>query len=404
MSLRILFLSVLLSLSACSSEGESDSPAGSATSTPSSEPLANEAVKPVPTQAQTVAPIKEQPLQGTMNGMPVSGFKAFLDDGEFLKIYTGESPDFDYGTRLLLFTDLEHPDNQNIHITKETGFDSWHIHMNSKEHENLDHMVMSDYEMVLQTGDEVDFKVPMKMRLVIEGEFPVRLEGTLTLATSGLKSENGVIDLGHDHMDTIAYVAEQSIKKAFEGKNLQINKPFTLMMQNAISEKKKASGYLQYAYYSGRFDVDGQGPYNRKIQLAKQDGKWQVFKVLAEDELNDAHPVNPQGNGRVTSQFSLMAAERFEETIYREQGGWRKVKEPSGLMCGGGQREGDRGFCRVSYGLYDENMEVDGCREVTYLFDMVDGQWQITETLPHEKTYNFRENKVEDRSKDVWAC
>jgi hypothetical protein len=225
------------------------------------------------------------------------------------------------------------------------------------------------------------------------------------IATSGLISKDGVVDLGHDHVDTIAYVGEQYVLSQNPSADIKFEKPQGYMMQHGLSDSNRAKGFIQSAYYSAIYTIDGGPRKISKMQIGKQEGQWQVLSVLPEDQISAAHPLNPPRSDRPPYIYDGPAATEFESTIYASQGGWRSIKEPLSLSCGGGQREGARGFCRVAFGVYEnESSNALKCSEVTYLFDLVDGEWKLTETLPADKKFNSRTNAVEDRSGGIWGC
>ena len=402
----VLFLLTVLLIGGCRFEESGPqevTPPGSDAVTPVGEVSQN--LGSQSSGSQDPFSISDAPFAGTINGVPVSGFTAFLDDGTFLKIYTGEDPDFEYGTRLLVFTDLTSPENQRVRFDRDNGFQAWHVHFDSKENEHLSHMFAGELLLEFQTGTEKDYRVPASLKIVATGDFPVKLEGFLVMATSGLVSRDGVVDLSHDHKDTVAYVGQQHVMQEHASAKIEFFGPQGQLMQHELSDSMQERGFIQKGYYSALYSVEGGPTQIEKMQIGKKDGQWQVIQVLAENQISEAHPMNPLRSDSPPYIYREPAAKEFESTIYAEQGGWRKIKEPLSFSCGGGQRKGDRGFCRVPYGVYQgEAMEEIKCSEVTYLFDQVAGKWHLTETLPAGKKWNFRTNTVEDRKDDIWGC
>lgn len=337
-------------------------------------------------------------LSGTINGVPVEGFRGFLENGSFLSIYTGDDPNFEYGTRLLLFTDLETPAGQQREFDPSMDFGAWHIHVDSKEHEGLSHMAMNGYRMQFETGEESDFTVRAKIDLELDGEFPIRLRGTVDVKTSGLVSRDGVIDLGHDHMDTIEYVAKNYLTERHG--RLEFRDPQNHMMANATDDAERK----QEAYYAALYtDADGELK-NSKLQLAKLDGAWRVVEELAPNQIRVAHPINPPHRDRPPYIYDRIAAAEFERTIYALPDAWRRIKEPSFFSCGGGQRDGSLGFCKVSYGVYtDETLENYDCEQVTYIFEPVDGDWKMS-TLPAGQAIDPRTGEIAERDDPPFGC
>ena len=344
--------------------------------------------------------IPQGELRGSINGVPVEGFRAFLDDGEFLKLYTGEEPDFEYGTRLLFFTDLEEVAGESRRITEESGFDSWHIHISSQDHDGLDEILMSGYRLDLRMGDESDFTVSATLRLVAEGEYPIQLEGTVPVKTSGIVSHQGVIDRSVDHEDLIAYLAQEHVRQEFAGRDVVFHKPQTWMMQRGGERADRPAE----AYYIALFSVDGAAIEARKLQFAKRDEQWAVRNVLPNHAIHAAHRLNPPRRPKPPYIFEPLAAARFESTLYADHG-WRRLKEPALFSCGGGQAEGARGYCRIAFGTYqDGDLDSVECDQVTYLFERVDESWRLTETLDRTRSFNPRTNEIEDAPQQPIGC
>lgn len=346
--------------------------------------------------------ISEKPLQGSINGVKVSGFKGMITPGKKIKLFTGEDHASEFGTRLVLAPGWESPLMQSLQVSKDDSADFGVIHFESKDHTNINRQIQAGYELWMQTGDALQSQVPMKMRLTLEGDYSVQLEGTVMLEWAEGTVRQKTVNPRMDEIDSIIYLGEQAVIQEFEGKKVEFIRPDALLMQHLAGV---LPGQLQYAYMSARFYLEGEGPFIRKMQMAKKDGMWQIHKVLPEEQILMAHPVNQPSEERNTDALAMMAGQRFEESIYKVKGGWTKVKEPVSPFCREGLVEGDITHCRIAYGMFGEDINKDlSCYQVTYLFKKTDGQWQITETLPDDKMYNYKKKKIEDRTAPVSGC
>jgi hypothetical protein len=101
-----------------------------------------------------------------------------------------------------------------------------------------------------------------------------------------------------------------------------------------------------------------------------------------------------------------MALERFERDVYRPAGGFRRIREPTLFSCGGGQREGEMGWCELRYGvapkdrdLRDTNeSQLHDCELASYLFERdAAGAFHIARTLGTSERYDRASQRVVPR-------
>lgn len=231
------------------------------------------------------------------------------------------------------------------------------------------------------------------------------------MATSGLAAKDNAVDLSSDKLDTIKYVGQEYIRSAYPGKTVHFE---SLKVNWFSSGKKKAingKGEIQAGGHNAKFRV-GNGPLQiRKLQLAKKNDKWQVVNELSADQIHEAHPLVVPHRNKPPYIFTTIAAQHFEKHFYTQEGGWKKTKEPLFFPCGGGQREGQKGYCEVAYGIYYKgDYKMNGsfqhirCSAKTYLFEQKNGKWVIEKILPANKKVNRRTIEVEDRKGDIWGC
>ena len=367
---------------------------------------------------KTTAPVVEtqatalpdHPLKGSINNTPLENLKASWENG-ILTLYTGEDPNFNYGTRLVIFFLLEQAANQVRDIDTTKKFQSISIHVNSRDHKELEEIINSPIRVRLESGAEKDYRVQARMHLVAGKKLDVRVDGAFEIATSGLVAKNNKVDRSHDHLDTIEYVAKEYIKSVFPDQPIHFESPQLNWMSNGKQPAASGKGELQAGGYSAKFRVDDKPLQIRKLQIAKQDGTWQVVNELAADQMHAAHALTVPVRNQPPYNFNSIAARHFEKHFYNVEGGWKKIKEPMHFPCGGGQSEGQKGYCEVAYGVYFKgDFKVNGsyqqvkCTAKTYLFIQKDGKWVIEQILPANKKFDLRKNKIIDRKGDIWGC
>lgn len=382
---------------------ESTPPQGATPSSSSSKPSA-----PVDVVQPTSLP--SHPLSGSINNIPLKHLKASWENG-ILTLYTGEEPNFEYGTRLIIFFLMEQPANQVVDIDTARKFQNISIHVNSKDHKELEEIINSPIRVKLKSGAEKDYRVQARMRLVAGKKLDVHIEGVFEIATSGLVAKDNIVDRSHDHLDTIDYVAREYIKSAFAEPMLHFESPQMNWMSNGKEPAANGKGEVQAAGYSAMFRVGDKPLQIRKLQLAKKDGLWQVVNELDASQMHAAHALTAPSRNKPPYIFAPIAALHFEKNYYNAEGGWQKIKEPMHFPCGGGQREGQKGYCEVAYGVYYKGKyKINGsyqhtkCTAKTYLFVQKKGEWVIEQILPADKKFDIRKNKIIDRKRDIWGC
>jgi hypothetical protein len=388
---------VVFVLAACS---ESTPPQASTSSKKTTTPVVETPPKVLP----------DHPLTGSINNIPLENIKASWENG-ILTLYTGEDPNFNYGTRLILFFLLKQPANQARDIDTSKKFQNISIHVNSKEHKELEEIINSPIRVRLESGAEKDFRVQARMHLVAGKKLDVRIDGAFEIATSGLVAKNNVVDRSHDHLDTIEYVAKQYIKSIYPNLVIHFESPQMNWMSSGKEPTANGKGELQAGGYSAMFRAADSPIQIKKLQIAKKDGIWQVVNTLSANQMHSAHALTVPSRNKPPYIFSSIAARHFEKHFYNVDGGWQKIKEPMHFPCGGGQREGQKGFCEVAYGRYYKgDYKINGsyqhvkCTAKTYLFVQKNGKWVIEQILPADKKFNIRKNKIIDRKGDIWGC
>lgn len=234
---------------------------------------------------------------------------------------------------------------------------------------------------------------------------------SLCLSCSGLISASSKVDVSRDHLDTIKYVAEAYVKKAYSGKAISFDAAKVNWFSNGKKKAVDGKGEVQDGGYNARFRVDG-GPLKiQKLQLAKNNGEWQVVNELKASQLHAAYPQAAPFRDKPRYTLRPIAAQHFEKNFYQQLGGWQKIKEPLLFSCSGGDKPGQPAWCELPYGVYYKGeYKINGsflhtkCSAKTYLFKQKNGKWLVDTILPANKKLDRKTFKVIDRKGDIWGC
>jgi hypothetical protein len=351
-----------------------------------------------------------QPLHGSINNIQLHNFKAKWEN-KILTLYTGKDPSFEYGTQLVFFNLLKTSENQNIKVDAHKNFSSISIHVNSKEHKNIKGILQKGFSIQLTSGKEKDFRVPIRIRFQASGKLNINIAGSIILATSDLVSKNNVVDRSQDNLATIQYIAEDYVRLAYPNKKINFEFRSLSWVSHSAETAAKGKGKIQAGAYSAVFRIGNGKKQIKKMQLAKTKGIWKVVNVLKENQIQVAHKLTAPFRNEPPYVFEAIAAKHFEKNFYSQEGGWKIIKEPSYLSCGGAQVGKQKGYCEVAYGIYYKgNFKINGsyqhtkCTIKTYIFENKAGQWTIEKILPANKKFKGRTNEIIERKGDIWGC
>lgn len=212
-------------------------------------------------------------------------------------------------------------------------------------------------------------------------------------------------------LDNIRQVAEEYVRAAHPGKTVTFESARLNWHSNGKQKAIDGKGEVQPGGYNARFTVDNGMLQVKKLQLLKEDGKWQVVSELKPEQIHAAHPLTAPFRDKPRYTLKAIAAQYFEKNVYNKEGGWQKIKEPGFITCDGGEKPGQIAYCEVPYGIfYKGEYMINGsylhskCTAQTYLFENKKGVWVVKETLPVEKKIDGRTGKVIDRKGDIFGC
>jgi len=233
----------------------------------------------------------------------------------------------------------------------------------------------------------------------------------LCLTSTGIVSASDKADVSRDDLNTIKYVGEEHVKKAFPGKAIEFESPKVNWYSSGKKKAVDGKGEVQEGGYNARFRVGGGQLKIRKLQLAKKDGKWQVVNQLKATQLHAAHPQVAPFRNKPRYTLRPVAAQHFEKNFYQQLGGWQKIREPLLFSCSGGDKPGQPAWCEVPYGVYYKGeYKINGsflhtkCSVKTYLFKQKNDKWLLDTILPADKKIDRKTFKVIDRKGDIWGC
>ena len=353
-------------------------------------------------------------LGGILLGRAFVPDKASINDG-ILEIRQGG--EFFADLKIVIFTNLKPPySGRTLKVTTATGAATPQIHLGIRRDKSKSvpdtEIVMKDYYMYLAFGQEKDYKLPVKLILKTTANEKINISGRLTIATSGLQANEGVVNTQHDSLDTISFVGQAYLKQRNVDRKITFNKHQRLMMQNALPVKSQPANsgsdgavstkraQQQKAEYAVIYSIDGAAEQIAKLQLLKTQYGWQVVHELKSDEIFSAHP---QQNKDWLKEPGLtgpkvLAARHFELNKYKKYN-WQDISEPF-VRCGSinGQVAS---YCEVSYKLKSADQ---ACQIDTYIFDQKYEQWRIKQILATEKMFSVREGRIVARTQTNMLC
>ena len=377
-----------------------------------SEPVAA-ATAATPTRPEVAKqPERKRPSAGAVtahiDGNRIEGFKGWYQNG-ILTLYTGEDPNFDYGTKISIWHLPQDADGQRIRYpSSDEAHQAGQMTFARKDPKaNLSTVWLEGARYEVKLGVERDYRVEIEIEGQAEAPHRITLSGTVVAATAGIRITHGEVDRSVDHLDTIQLLTKDWIRRQHEVERL-FDRPDMCWMEQA-SKKKRSAPRRQVAGCSYLFERRDGGVSVAKLLLEKIDGEWKEVQGLEPGELLRAHPIKPVRE-RPPYVFSPVAAKRFETDLYGPKGGHLRVREPSSFPCGGGQREGQAGYCEIEYTVYaedrsSESPESKSCEVVTYLFEQdPQGQWRISRTLDSREKFDRRTQEVVERAKPPEYC
>lgn len=358
-------------------------------------------------QAEVVdtPPQKPGALVLEIEGIALAEVKGWYRYG-VLSLYTGGDPYNDFGqvVRFWSMPDapngqiLRSPDDPNLrrgrHMTYEKHNPS--VSLGSEGLEEGSH-----YEITL--GKEEGYAVPVTINAAADKPVRLRVRGTIAAMTRGIKLIGGAVDRSFDHLDTIEYLTRAWIEKQYGATELSAVADYC-MMTNAPRDPTRSNTPQVAAcsfLFRGAKGALGVG----KLWLEKRDGSWLEVGAVKPDQLLRAHPIHP-ARPEPPDLFEPMALERFERDVYRAAGGFRRITEPALFSCGGGQREGEMGWCEIPYDVAPKDRDLrdvtgpqfDTCQRASYLFERdAAGGFHITRTLGTSERFDRASQRVVPR-------
>jgi hypothetical protein len=341
-----------------------------------------------------------------IDGVSVQGFKGWFKNG-ILTLYTGKDPVWEYGQKISFWHLPEEADGQSIEYpARDDSTRPGQMTYAKKDPDvNISTVWLKEFKYKVRFGREKDFRVPV----TIEGEaarpHTIKIRGNLEAATAGVKMNNGVIDRGFDHLDTIMWITKEWIRKNNEVKEF-FNTADSCSMERA-PKKKSGKPFRRVAECSFLYLDQGGKIRIAKLWLEKVNGRWKEVESLKPEQLFKAHPIKPPYRNKPPYIFTRMAALTFEKEIYKSMGGYMRLKEPARWVCGGGQKKGQPGYCEIRYVVYQEDRtgapaQGFDCEVVTYIFEPdQQGEWAISQTLDSDQKFNLRKQKVLPRKKET---
>ncbi len=366
------------------------------------EPPVVSTTKAAPAQSAT------GPVVALIDGERVEGFKAWYENG-ILTLYTGRDPHFDYGHKISFWHLPHEPDGQQIRYPAPEGSTQFGQMTYARQDLAVNSSTewLKEFQYDLKLGREADFLVKVTLVSRANGPVDLQVSGEVVAMTAGIKMTDGIVDRGFDHLDTIQWLTRSWISDRYQPKAIA-DRPDHCMMENA-PKKKPSKPRRQVAACSFLFTDETNKLAVAKLWLEKLDGQWKEVGEIEPEQLFRAHPIKPPRD-RPPYVFTSMAAQRFESKVYARQGSYMRISEPGAFSCGGGQKEGQSGWCEIQYPIYPKDRtlgENDSpfCQVTTYVFDKnADGEWGISKTLSTAQKFNRKTQTVEPRDSVPAHC
>lgn len=237
------------------------------------------------------------------------------------------------------------------------------------------------YTLLLELGLERDGKIPGKIYLALPDEQKSQVAGTFEAEVHGFRLVDGKPDLSIDSIDTLQFLALRELLKDDPDRPLEDLLFRHGRLDMAISPP---AGYLEVQYAA----ADGEPAVQTKFLYTKENGSWRLLRVLAADQLAEAHPYRaPVADDPPARLFPYLAAKRIETEVGKKHHG-RLVNSVEFQV-----RHSDKhgiGVCEASYKL-DEGQPV----KTAFLFRRGPDGWRLVRELNKKERVNLARGKVE---------
>ena len=303
----------------------------------------------------------ENSITVTIDDTAYSDFEAFLTGG-ILTLFRGKDPVWDYDQNVRFWTIPDQfeetmiifPDPENPYAHAQMSYDK------KDPSVNISSEWLEKFSYKIEFGKERDFKIPITIEGLVSSPKRIKIHGTIVAATAGIRMTDGVIDRSFDHLDSIIWITKDWVRKNTDSISIFEETDICFMEQAGNSSRKDRR---QVAACSFLYLDDSSTVQIAKLWLEKLSGKWQVVKKLDPDSIFTASPIKPPFRNSPPYNFVKIAANEFENKIYKPGGGYKNITEPTLWPCGGGQVDGQPGWCELSYRVYKNEHRTKGSQE-----------------------------------------
>lgn len=350
----------------------------------------------------------DYPLKVIIDGVEHLDFKGIFK-GDLMTLYKGKSPS-DYKQEITFWDMPRGLDKKVItYPNSENSFDHATMSYDLKDPSvNISTEWLEDFYYKVELGIEKNYKIPVKINAKITSPYQIKIQGKIEIATAGIRMTDGVIDRSFDDLDTIEWIVRDWIEKETNTEKIAKNHD-GCFMESFDGVKQK--DVRQFAACSFLYVDNSSELKIAKLWLEKIDNKWQVIKQTPSSILLLADFVKPPFKNSPPYIFDSLAATKFSDSIYKENGGHSNISEPLVFPCGGGQAPDQPGWCELSYKYYETSRMIEDdakfeCKFVTYLFEKnSNGVWIVSKEIDDKQKYDFRNMQIIPRDKNsVWGC
>ncbi len=326
--------------------------------------------------------------KGQLLGKAFAADAAVFEEGTLvLRQGTAEAPAQEL--RILLDNRWQTPAGDRFQLKNAVGANSPRVHVITREEgkpEPVRQEFADKYTLTLEFGAEKDRKLPGKIKLALPDEGKSTVAGTFEADIRGFRVVNGKPDLGADSVDTLEYLALHEILKDDPDKQIRdpdLRDGYYIIPGDAARAK---TGYLEAAYQVG----DG-APTVQRFQFVKDKEEWRVLRVLAANQLDEAHPYEvPTAASAPDKQMIYQSAARLEKDIARKH----PKKGLHGTTLEASYNDKNRlGVCVASYRLAPEEEPV----KTSYLFRQKQGAWVLERELAKSETVDIEKGVIRKR-------
>jgi hypothetical protein len=272
----------------------------------------------------------------------------------------------------------ETPAGKKFKFENATGADLPRVHVIVREDgkpEPARREFADKYTLTLEFDAEKDRKLPGRLKLTLPDETQSAVVGTFEADIRGFRIVNGKPDLSADSVDTLEYLALHEILK--DDPDKQIKNPDLRDGYYVIpgDANRPKTGYLEAAFQAG----DAR-PAVQRFQFVKEKEEWRVLRVLAANQLDEAHPFEvPTAASPPAKQMIYQSAVRLEKDTAR-------THPQKGLYGTSFEvRFNDKtrlGVCEANYRLAPDQEPV----KTAYLFRLKQGVWKLERELARSET------------------